>query len=206
MCLDNRTSGTRMPMVDNLHWAACCRLVCVEGYITTAIYITSSKHNPTLFPWLLLLLLDLTLVNCKCNSSCLEDPPEHASGSILYTGTKLHARQLQKMGEMLSCMCNDWSPRHDLLPDTYFDASAQRHVLKQLLECITRASKVNALLLHLMSHLESVLLVSTTGSRMLMSNQSVPSACQHAMLCTCPGKPTYIATIVKVMFADRTLA
>ena len=151
MCLDNRTSVIRIPVADDLHWAACCRLVCVEGYITTAMYITSSKQDPTLFPWLFLLLLDLTVVYCKRDASCLENLPDQSTGTIFTPGTKSHARQLQKLGETLSHMCNDWSPWSDLLPDSYFDASAQRHGLKQLLECITSASKVNAFPWHLKS-------------------------------------------------------
>ena len=184
MCLDNRTSHIRVPVVDDLHWAACCRLVCVEGYITTAMYITSSKRDPTLFPWLFLLLLDLTVAYCKHDASSLEAPPDHGSGSILYTGTKSHARQLQKLGESLSHMCNDWSPRSDLLPHSYFDASAQKHVLKQLLECITSASKVNVFPLLLMSLQGSVLLLSYTSPVLACYPTKYVCFLPEAMVCT----------------------
>lgn len=194
MCLDNRTSVIRIPVADDLHWAACCRLVCLEGYITTAMHITSSKQDPTLFPWVFLLLLELTAVYCNLDANCPETPPDQGSGSILYTGTKSHARQLFKLGETLSHMCNEWSPWSDLLPDTYFDASAQRHALKQLLECITSASKVNACSVHCVSDQRSVLVRSTTQSVMFVShkgcallvsyNSSVPTACGNAIRCT----------------------
>lgn len=145
MCLETRTSADGIPMADDLHWAACCRLVCVEGFITTAMYSTSSRRDPTLFPWLFLLLLDLTVAYCKPDASCPETSPDDGTGTILYTGTKTQARQLQKLGEMLGHIgCNDWSPWNNLLPSIYYDSSAQKHVLTQLLKCITSASKVTA--------------------------------------------------------------
>lgn len=141
MCLETRTSADGIPMADDLHWAACCRLVCVEGFITTVMYNTSSRRDSTLFPWLFLLLLDLTVAYCKPDASCPETSLDDGT-STLYTGNKTHARQLQKLGETLDHMCNDWSSWSDLLPSIYYDASAQKHVLKQLLKCITSASKV----------------------------------------------------------------
>ena len=159
MCVETRTSANGIPMADDLHWAACCRLVCVEGFITTAMYSTSSRQDPTLFPWLLLLLLDLTVDYCKPDASCPETSPDAGTGSILYTGTNTHARQLQKLGEVLGHMCNDWSPWSNLLPSTYYDASAKKHVLTQLLKCITSASKVKAFCWLILSHQGSVLLM-----------------------------------------------
>lgn len=144
MCLESRTSANGVPMADDLHWAACCRLVCVEGF-TAAMYSTSSRRDPTLFPWLFLLLLDLTVAYYKPDASCPETSPDDGTVSVLYTGNRTHARQLQKLGEMLVTMCNDWSPWSNLLPSIYYDASAQKHILTQLLKCITSASKVKGL-------------------------------------------------------------
>lgn len=190
MCLDNRTSHIRIPVADDLHWAACCRLVCVEANITTAMYIASSKQDPTLFPWLFLLLLDLTVVYCKRDASCPEAPHDHGTGSILYTGVKSHVRQLQKLGESLSHMCNDWSPWKDLLPDSYFDTSAQKHVLKQLLQCITSASKVNVFpLLHMFLQ----------GSVLLMSdNEPALSYQKWCASCLWPPKQTRAQTFSQI--------
>ncbi|KAL3146706.1 hypothetical protein ABBQ38_014695 [Trebouxia sp. C0009 RCD-2024] len=133
MCLDTKTSSARNPVVDDLHWAACCRLVCVEGYTTTAMYVTSRQEDPALFPWVLLLLLGLTVASFNGDPTCHDVTPDQL---------RSHPRQLQKLGETLDHMCNDWSSWTNLLPDSCFDISAQQYILMQLLDCITCSSKV----------------------------------------------------------------
>ncbi len=111
----------------DFHWAACTRLVCIEGYTSTAMYITSSKKNPALFPWVFFLMLELTVGQCAPESN-YEDQPT--------------CRQVQKLGEMLEIMRRPWSPWSDLLPSSCFDASAQHHAVVQLARCVTIAAKV----------------------------------------------------------------
>ena len=134
MCPNTKTSSTRNPGVDDLHWAACCRLVCVEGYTTTAMYFTSQQEDPTIFPWVFVLLLGLTVGSCKSDPTCHDMMPDQI---------RSHTRQLQKLGETLDHMCNEWSPWSNLLPDAYFDVSAQQYILMQLVDCITCTSKVS---------------------------------------------------------------
>lgn len=141
MCLDTKTSSARNPVVDDLHWAACCRLVCVEGYTTTAMYVTSRQEDPALFPWVLLLLLGLTVASFNGDPTCHDVTPDQL---------RSHPRQLQKLGETLDHMCNDWSSWTNLLPDSCFDISAQQYILMQLLDCITCSSKVSACMLTLL--------------------------------------------------------
>lgn len=140
MCRDTKSSIIRNPVIDGLHWAACCRLVCVEGYTTTAMYTTSAQEDPALFPWVFLLLLGLTVASYTSNPTCHDMTPNQI---------RPHARQLQKLGETLDHMCNDWSPWSDLLPDSCFDVSAQQYILLQLLDCITSSGKVSIHLLFL---------------------------------------------------------
>lgn len=119
---DNRTVGA-----GDFHWAAVCRLVCIEGYATTAMHFTSYKQDCSLFPWVFFVMLELTV---------RQFVPEGTPDDLKT------CRQLQKLGETLNHMQKPWSSWSDLLPASCFDASAQHHAVIQLATCVTAAAEV----------------------------------------------------------------
>lgn len=124
------TTRSLRPGLSGFHWAACCRLVSIEGYTTTAMWTSHQKKDPTLFPWVFLLITELTIAQ--------------SVSANLYEDQKTW-RQLQKLGEVLDTMHQPWSSWSDLLPSSCFDRSAQHHTVTQLSRCITAAAQVRHL-------------------------------------------------------------
>lgn len=128
MC--NPTTRSLRPGLNEFHWAACTRLVCIEGYTTTAMWTSRQKKDPTLFPWVFFLTTELTIAQ---------------SGLAKTHEDQTTWRQLQKLGEILDTMRQPWSSWSDLLPSSCFDRSAQHHAVMQLSRCITAAAQVRHL-------------------------------------------------------------
>ena len=124
----------RSVVADKLDWVACLRLVCIEGYFAAAFF-GDFQQDCSVRPWLFLLLMELIVAYCK-QQSCLsssEDLHIYATGS----------KQFKKLGELLNYMtCSDRDSFAHLLPDSCFHASAQNHILIQLLKCITGTNQV----------------------------------------------------------------
>ncbi len=125
MC--NPTTRSLRPGLSEFHWAACTRLVSIEGYTTTAMWTSRQKKDPTLVPWVFFLITELTIAQ---------------SGSAKLYEDQTTWRQLQKLGEILDTLHEPWSSWSDLLPSSCFDRSAQHHAVMQLSRCITAAAQV----------------------------------------------------------------
>ncbi|KAL0039317.1 hypothetical protein WJX79_003044 [Trebouxia sp. C0005] len=125
MC--NPTTRALRPGLNDFHWAACTRLVSIEGYTTTAMWTSCHRKDLTLFPWVFFLIIELTIAQ-----SGLAKPYEDQTTW----------RQLQKLGEVLDTMHQPRSAWSDLLPSSCFDRSAQHHAVMQLSRCITAAAQI----------------------------------------------------------------
>ncbi|KAL0032905.1 hypothetical protein WJX77_005652 [Trebouxia sp. C0004] len=125
--LASMCNPTTRPGLNEFHWAACTRLVCIEGYTTTAMWTSRQKKEPDLFPWVFFLTIELTIAQ---------------SGLANTHEDQTTWRQLQKLGETMDTMHQLWNSWSDLLPSSYFDRSAQDYAVMQLSRCITAAAQV----------------------------------------------------------------
>ena len=126
MCDDSTRPSDKFGL-DDYQWAACLRLACIEGYTTTAMWVTRQANDVTLFPWIFVLTVELTLAQCGQGRQC---------------GDQRESKQMQKLGELLDNMRKPLSSWSDLLPSSCFDASAQHHTVRQLVRCVTATTEV----------------------------------------------------------------
>ena len=124
---DDSTRPADLFGLDKYKWAACTRLVCIEGYAQTAMWFTRQAKDVTLFPWIFFLTVELTLAQC---------------GRVTRCADQRTCKQLQKLGELLEIMRKPVSSWSDLLPPSCFDASAQHHTVRQLVRCVTATTQV----------------------------------------------------------------
>lgn len=124
----------RAVVADELHWKAILRLGCIEGHIGVALFGDAGK-DPSLRPWLFLILMELTVAYCNPGFRSLWS----ASEELHTTG----AKQLKKLGELLNhVLCRDGNLSVDVLPESCFHPTVQNHIVMHLLKCITGANQV----------------------------------------------------------------
>ena len=85
------------------HWAACSRLVCMEGYMSSALYAASMAKDPSLFPWAFFLMLELTLWAVQARH-CRLRPAHMAPAGEASGGCGHHAALLEHVGRPVAIL------------------------------------------------------------------------------------------------------
>ena len=116
----------RITTLEDMKWEAYKKLIQMEYSACSAMHRATDQKDPTLFPWVFLMLLQLTNSQTK------------------YRQDLSTSRDVQLLAERCLWMNTPWSTWSDLLPSSIFDASAQHYAVIQLTKCITAAIQVIA--------------------------------------------------------------
>ena len=125
---DNENNADiRSRTMEDMKWEAYKKLIQMEYSACSAMHRATDEKDPTFFPWVFLMLLQLTNSQIRFRQSRQD----------LST-----SRDVQLLAERCLWMNTPWSTWSNLLPSSVFDASAQHYAVIQLTKCITAAIQV----------------------------------------------------------------